>query len=778
VVTLKKVFLLTVANIRRTRGQMITLAILFLIAAMLLNVGLSVLFGFTNHFDQIVEELNASDSYFVVSTHLWCNDVEQLIREHSDEFYVHNTVAIVMEIPWNDETMDNMLVFSDINETRTLSQWKLVGDSMPAVPDGIYVPFIFYVNGYSLGDAVTFSFDDEHLHFTVIGFTESVYTDLMGAPPQVFVPSARFAELSNDFPDFRLSLVFANDVENPAELEFLLREHIQPLITFEHDAYFLAALSIDQTRANRTLMATMLSVMMISFTLVIAGVSLLVIRFRIKNSIEEDMPKIGSLQSIGYTSRQITQTFVFQYGSVVLLSSLVSTIPAFFLLPLIGQVFAAQSGLYWNPGFTPVPNLVTVLGLTLIVFMVARISARGIRKISPVPALRGGISTHSFKRNHLPLEKSRLPINPTLALKSFLQGMRQSVMMFFVLLAVAFTAVIALVIFYNSTVNLSAFEQVPGIERSNASIILSPTEDILALRDDVMMHADVRDSQFLDTTQIIVSDIFVGAIVMDDYGRRVTRNVYRGIFPRYDNEIAIAGLLAQQLDVSVGDEVFVGRDETPFIVTGLTQGMEAGGPLTVYLTADGMRNIDYDFMQSTLIIYLYPGIDAAIFVEEMEEQFGDYAFFFTDMDASFTEGVSGFASIMSLVGVAILLVSVFVILLVLYFVIGSTIVRRHRDLGIQKAIGFTTLNLMNQISLALSFPILLGTAVGAILGALLINPGMSVGMSALGVMQGNFIVNITWVIASGVIIVVLSYLISMLVTLRIRKISAYRLVME
>ncbi|MCL2426452.1 MAG: hypothetical protein FWD05_08965 [Oscillospiraceae bacterium] len=55
---------------------------------------------------------------------------------------------------------------------------------------------------------------------------------------------------------------------------------------------------------------------------------------------------------------------------------------------------------------------------------------------------------------------------------------------------------------------------------------------------------------------------------------------------------------------------------------------------------------------------------------------------------------------------------------------------------------------------------------------------MSVGMSALGVMQGNFIVNTAWVIASGVVIVVLAYLISMLVTLRIRKISAYRLVTE
>ena len=757
---------------------MITLAILFLVAAMFLNVGLSVLFGFSNHFDQTAEELRTSDSYFVISEHLRDTDVEQLIREHADEFQENPAVALAMDIPWNGEALNNMIVFSDMEEARTLSQWKLVGDFLPMTPDGIYVPFLFHVNGYSLGDSVTFRFEEEELNFTVAGFVEAVYTDMMGAPPQVFVPSARFAELWDSFSDFRLSLVFANGIENPAELEFLLTELLVPHITFEHDAYVIAGLSLEQTRANRTLMATMLSVMMISFTLVIAAVSLLVIRFRIKNSIEEDMPKIGSLQSIGYTSRQITQAFVLQYGSIVLASALVSTLPAAFLMPLVSRVFAAQSGLYWNPGFTPMLNLITTLGLTLIVLSVARVSARSIRKISPVLALRGGVSTHSFKRNRLPLEKSRLPINPSLALKSFLQGMRQSVMMFFVLLAVAFTAVIALVIFYNSAVNLSAFEQVPGIERSNSVIIFQPPADVFALREEVLPHPDVRDAQFLDTTQIIVSDTFVGAVVMDDYDRRVTRNVYRGIFPRYDNEIAIAGLLASQLDAEVGDEVFIGRDELPFLVTGLTQGMEAGGPLTVYLTIDGMRRIDPDFLQNVLMIYLYPGVDAAVFTAEMEEQFSDRAMFFVDGDAQFAEGVSGFASIMSLVGIVILLVSAFVVLLVLYFVIGSTIVRRHRDLGIQKAIGFTTWNLMNQISLALSFPILLGTAAGAALGAWLVNPGMSVGMAGLGVMQGSFIVNIAWVITSGVIIVVLAYLISMLVTWRIRKISAYRLVTE
>ena len=758
---------------------MAILTLLFLIAAMLLNVGLSVLFGFSDYFDRTAEELNASDTYFVISERLWSDGAAQLVRENASAFQTNRGLMLIEDFPWNDETLLMQVTVGDFGEFRDLSQWKLVGDSLPRTPDSMYVPYLFHViGGYALGDTVTFTLEGEALHFTVSGFIENIYTDNMHLLHTVLVSSSRFEVMWDAFSDARMTLIYANDVENYSELLFLLSA-LTNTRAAQDIRYFIAGADFALIRLNRTQMAAMIAVLMIVFTLVIAAVSLLVIRFRIKNSIEEDMPKIGSLQAIGYTSRQITGSIVVQYGSVVLLSCLLSILPAYLLMPFVSRVLAASSGgLYWRPGFTPLLSLLTVLTLTLIVLAASRLSARSIRKISPVLALRGGMQTHSFKRNPLPLDKSRLPLTAALSLKSALQGARQSMMMFIVILAVSFTAVLALVIFYNAAVNLSAFEQVPGLERANASIAFMPGQDLDTLRKEVLTREQVRDAQFSDHVYVTVSDTFVGAMVMDDYDRRVTRNVYQGIFPRYDNEVAISGLLAARLDVAVGDEITIGSEGLPFLVTGFTQGMESGSALGVYLNIDGMRRIDPTFAQSTLLIYLYPGTDAALFAEKMEDIYAEQAFFAMDWDVAFAEGVSAPASIMALVGIVILIVSAFVITLVLYFVISSTIVRRHRDLGIQKAIGFTTRNLMNQISLAFSFPILFGTAAGTVLGAWLFNPGMSVGMAGMGVMEGSFIVNIAWVLAAGVCIVILAYLISMLVTWRIRKISAYKLVTE
>ena len=578
--------------------------------------------------------------------------------------------------------------------------------------------------------------------------------------------------------DYKKVLVFANGTNNYARVEADLLEltglSATGISSAKDNLYGADRVGM---KNSRTAMPAMMATMMIVFTSVIAVVCLLVIRFRIKNSIEEDMPKIGSLQSIGYTSRQIALSVVAQYGLVACAACLAGVIPVYPVLPFVGDVFAQQSGLHWVSGFEPLVNIASVGVLTLIVVAVALLAALKIRKISPVRALRGGIMTHSFKHNRIPLEKWRMPLTAALSLKSILQGLRQSVMMFVILTAVSFTAIIAVILYYNAAVDLSTFEKVPGIERANAALVFLPGEDAEAMRAEVADHKDVWKAQYVDSGRARVDDVDAGAMVMSDFSGKETVNVYKGIFPRFDNEIAIAGLLANMIGKGIGDEVLVGKEERPYLITGLTQGMEAGS-LTVYLTLDGMRKITPGFRQSQLMIYLNNGVSAAAFVDEMEAVYEGRLATCVDADASFAEGVSSYASIMSLVGLAIVIVAGFVIVLVLYFVIGSAIIRRRRELGIQKAIGFTTANLMNQISLGFALPLTLGALAGCVLGMVATNPLMSIGMSPLGVMKANYLINTAWVVATGCCVVVLSYLTSMFITWRIRKISAYALVTE
>jgi len=772
---MRRTLLLAGANIRKSKGQMIILTILFLIAAMLMNIGFALLFNFGNYFDEMADDLNTSDALIIVSQNLWNAEKEIFLRDNSTGFEKHSVVLLHGEIPWGENTITSFFMFSDVNEVRNFSRWKLVSDSQTLAANGAYIPFGLYIHGHELGnDFVINTTGHDPMHFTINGHTESILSDGVNTPANLFVPTERFEELYHQFASYRNYLIFANGIENIRGFLFGLEELSGFVAGFSPETV-ISGISLEQMSMFRTMMANMTAMIMVVFTLIIALVSLFVVRFRIKNSLEEDMPKIGSLQAIGYTSKQIIRSVIVQYGMVIFFASVLAIVPTIFLLPMIGNVLASQSGIFWRPGITPEFYVITTIILVLIVWLGTKISARGIKKITPVSALRGeSITGNKAKRNRILLSKTKLPLITALAGKSVFNGFKQSLMIFFIMLAVSFTGMISLVIFYNSTIDLTAFEVIPGNERANSGIVFRPDQDLPTLRSEIVALPEVRDAQFQDFTQTIISGEFSFIAVMDDFDRRVTRNIHRGEFPRTDNEVALSGIAVNRFGVDIGDEVTIGTNETPFVVSGIFSGMAEEAMVTI----DGMLRAQPEFRQSTLLIYLYPGTDSAVFTENLGQKFGAESFLTINVDAEFEEGAGVFASILSLVGIVILIVAIFVILLILYLVIGATIIRRHRDLGIQKAIGFTTGDLMRQISLAFSIPVVLGTAIGVLLGIFYASPLLNVAMRPMGVLAANLLVNNAWMAVAGAIITVLAIGLSLLVTWRIRKISAYKLVTE
>jgi putative ABC transport system permease protein len=367
-----------------------------------------------------------------------------------------------------------------------------------------------------------------------------------------------------------------------------------------------------------------------------------------------------------------------------------------------------------------------------------------------------------------------------MAFKSVLQGMKQTVMIFVIVAAVTFAGAYGVIMYYNTSVDTTAFAQVPGMEICNAVAILNPQMDCTEIVSEIKAMDQVRKVQYVDEVKLKVDDNDVSAYVMADYASKETKLVYEGRYPEKSGEITLAGILAGRLNKAVGDTVsvqFGGHKET-FTVVGLSNGSQMGGMNTSVLTSDFQR-LNPDFKPQSLYIYLDKGTDAAAFCETLESRFDtNYLRGVLDFDKGLAEGMASYQSIVAAMGLAMLMITLMVMALVLYFVIGSTVIRRKKELGIQKAIGYTTLQLMNQIAIGFAVPVLLGVITGSLLGAIYTNPMMSVLMRGVGIMKANFIVNSLWVIAFAAATFVFAYLLSLAVTRRIRKISAYALVTE
>ncbi len=398
--------------------------------------------------------------------------------------------------------------------------------------------------------------------------------------------------------------------------------------------------------------------------------------------------------------------------------------------------------------------------------------------MTPVRALRGESSARGLKRGRLPLEKSSGNLTAALAFKSMLSDFRHSLMIFIIVTAVSFAGAFGVIMYYNTSMDTTAFAEVPGVEICNAVAILNPQTNNTETAREIEGMEHVRKVLFLDTVRLRIDGAEVSSYVMADYAEKETMSVYEGKYPEQSGEITLAGVFAQRLNKKVGDQVTAeyGDQTQVFTVTGLSSGSAMAG-LTVNILTEDFERLNPVFSPSSLNVYLEDGADAAVFIEDLENSLSDDQLISAgDFDKMMSEGMMSYQSIIAALGLSMLVVTLAVITLVLYFIIGSSVVRRKQELGIQKALGFVTVQLMNQIAVGFSLPVALGVAVGCTFSALCTNPVMSVVMAGIGVMNANFAVNTLWVAAFGVGCFIFSYLVSLAVTARIRKISAYALV--
>jgi len=789
--------MLASANIRKTKSVSATLVGMFIIAAFLLNAGLLVVINYGGFFNTLKEELLPADVYYMLPDALYTDEVKAYLdgNEHIPQMQENEMLLLDSKITSKGKEQSFNILFNNMDEQREISKWKFVGEHLPAEEMSVYVPDIFKaVSGYQLNDKIQLKFSDKKtaaektLSFTVKGYTEDIFFSSSDTGFMGFYLTAdtykKVADIINN-PDYNMHVVFAklDAVDNAKTVESGIREilHLNSASLLAADVSSLfVVIDLELVEMSRCMMATMISVMMVVFSMIIVIVCLLVVRFRIVNSIEEDIMKIGSLKAIGYTSRQIILSVILQFLLLAGMGSLAGIALSYPALPAVAAVFEQQSGLKWEQAFDGAISSSALIALLLIVVLVARMAARNLSRLSPINALRGETTARKYKRNHLLLEKAKGRLTVVLAFKSVLQSMKQNIMIGIILIAVTFAGTFGVIMFYNTTIDTKAFAEVPGMEICNAIAVLNPEQDQTTAVKAIQSMETVRKVQYLDEVKIKVEGGEASAYVMEDYSKKESMLVYEGRYPKSRNEITLAGILAERLHKTIDDTVTVsfGNREDVFKVVGLSNGSSMGG-LNTSILAEDFKRLNPDFKQQALYIYLDKGTDAGEFIKKLEGQFDKKLLLgAVNFDKEMADGMASYQNIVAAMGLAMLVITLLVVVLVLYFVISSSVIRKKRELGIQKAIGFTTFQLMNQLAIGFTVPIILGAVAGSLLGALYTNTLMSVTMKGMGVMRAGFIVNPYWVVAFGGATIIFSYLLSLLITWRIRKISAYALVTE
>lgn len=501
-------------------------------------------------------------------------------------------------------------------------------------------------------------------------------------------------------------------------------------------------------------------------------IALVIIASNLVNYIQENMKNFGALKALGYTSGQLICSLLLQFLGISLIAAVIGVGLSYCLFPTVNSMMIAQTGVPYTIRFLPLPLLFTLLILGGAVVLAVWLPSRRIRKIEPIVALRQGMKTHNFRRNHVPLERSRMPLHLALALKTTLSGMKQNLVVCITMLVLSLVVVFSGVMVENMISSADPF----------IDLIMGETADICinvnaGIEEDFLeeMAGDERVEKVYLFNMVgvqHVGELELSATLTEDFADLNNQAyVYEGRFPKYDNEVAIAAKYAREKGLKIGSEITLSAEgkEATYLICGFTQISNFLGK-DCLLTRSGYERMG-TLQNASYYLNLSEGVDIDDFNREISGRYGGEINTALNL-LSLLEGTAGvYVSLITMIVAAVLILSVIIIVFVLYLLVRTMLNNKRGYFGILKALGYTTGQLILQTALSFMPAIVLSTIVGLILCSYIINPLTALFLRGIGVVKCTFPVPVDFISAVGAGLVLFAFGAVCLLSLKIRKIA-------
>jgi len=782
---MNKSILLARSHFKNNRGTSIGLLCLMLLTAFLFSTSLLILTDAYPLAEREAARLDSGDGFIRITSNLDGVDetvINELLKEDTTRHYTYKCLTYISSVPFGDGKMSANIQYCDAKTAfhKEMANSEIVTEDTSITSDYVYLPYHFYsAGGFNIGDTFSFDVQDRHYDLKVRGFLTTPYFGCNNSGAyEIVVDDDTYEEMNSIEGKSDCYLIIFELKEGVKQSAFSIR-FSNDLISRAPGAV-VASQSLENNIQNRTFISL---IFVISF-MVVTGIILIVVLMMlvncIRNYIKESMRTLGTLKAIGYTSRDIKISLHILFCGLAGTGALLGIAAAYLAMPAFAKIAVSQMGIPYKASFVLLPMLLVLLSIVLFALIVTEFSLDKIRKIEPITALRDGTENHNFKKNRVRLDRTGLGINLALALKTTFYNMKQNIVTFIVVGAMVFLCTVGVLLYENFNVHpkidMLTFEFCDGIvafdgdTKEDGKEFLENTAGVSNIRNIIMVDLCYGEEDRLTT------------YIMDDVYAMNNKNVcYKGKLPQYDNEIAVSGKFCKEYGFNVGDtiELTYGEDSYAYLITGLVQTTNNGGKEAVMNSVAAERIMDLEMAPA----YYYFDTDEesveaveAVF-DKCTDEYGVHVIstmnFFEVVEGSMTTFKSASAAMLGLM----FIVSSLVILLTLYLLVKTLIINKQKDYGVFKAIGYSSGNLRLQTALSFMPTTILSVLVFSVLSYFYANPMMNIIMSSFGIIKSDFNIPVIGVVIVGIFLIVISFLIALLQTRRIRSLEAYNLLL-
>ncbi|MCH5333395.1 MAG: ABC transporter permease [Agathobacter sp.] len=783
---MKGSFFIALNNLKKKRSEGAVIFFMAALLALLLYTGISVLSGMRQVLDDCRERTHTADYMYMADRK--AEEIEAILRAQPETAeYENGIVYNLFGVEYYKEGAEGAqmeFIIADADADRTIG--LLEGYHSGALEkDGILLPY-YLKSGEGLleGDRFCLKIGDREYAFTVAGFVEN---PLMGTPLnisvyQVYVNHERMEEMAAESPLIAAAKCTEHRVrlregESSADYD----QKVSAILTRELPELSESALGLglnwELMSGGVSMMPTICMGIILLFSALLMIVTLIVIRFSIRNFMEMNLKNTGILQAAGYTSGQLMLSVVLEMGLLAVLSILVGVLLGMAGSSVIGGFQGRLMGLRWTKGVDVPAAFLTAFLILGIVLGVSLICSGCYRRITVLNALRSGIHTHNFKKNYFSLESCPMPLSLVLSAKNLMQEKGKNLSIGLIVMLLSFVCCVGFGMYETFVRKPETFLKIAGIETGDLFVI---GENLDAVGSELATWEEVEEVLHFNMATVTVENNGLSKELNCEVWRdpKAIHNelLIAGRHPEHDNEIVLSANVAKYLEAEAGDTIYVtGQGERlPYLVSGINQKMSEMG-MRVLLSEDGMLRLNGANSFYGLYLYTkdipYNEISGKILARFPEVTC-------TDSEKQTEAVMRTVANGVAAVCVIFVTITVLVVVLVELLLIKTRLIRERKHMGICKGIGYTTAQLIAQ-TILLNLPVIAaGAVIGGLAGNRFMGPAVVLCLSFSGITKCEFTVPVHWIFLTVFGIVGVALTVSFLSAVRIRKIRPVEMLTE
>ena len=198
--------------------------------------------------------------------------------------------------------------------------------------------------------------------------------------------------------------------------------------------------------------------------------------------------------------------------------------------------------------------------------------------------------------------------------------------------------------------------------------------------------------------------------------------------------------------------------------------------LKALMNRDGAGRLNGNSMTTALYIYTKDNVTYEEISKKVTEQFPEASV--ADSEKGIANMMGGVQLAMVAICLIFVLITVFVVAMVEVLLIKTKIIRERKNMGLNKAFGFTTGQLIVQ-TIMMNLPVIaFGAITGVVLSIYLMNPLIVACLSFCGIQEGPFTMNFFWMAVTVVGVIMVAVAASFLSAVKIRKIEPVKMLVE